>query len=276
MEWKWSPPLVVIVAIDGIVPVVCASAVTMVLLCHFRFTVNRSRLHARIDTQSPHTTVTRRKPVANTYGQKNASSAEQAENVVPRAEFRVFEHGIIDVVRERLWNGRTILHGARQMPTEHYFLSVNTNEANVKVRAGLLDIKTKLYETEHGYEVFRPKVKLRFPVSQDDLASVASHLKVEMNLDRKEYDIDTFIELARAHGELSVVNVEKMRYGFSIDGIICEYAYVWFNGALVETAAVESKDYESMAQVIEELGLSGKPNTNYLKAAKRVVGMQLE
>ncbi len=64
-----------------------------------------------------------------------------------------------------------------------------------------------------------------------------------------------------------------MRYGFTIDGIICEYAQVWFNGALVESACVESENYDGMRQVIDGLGLAQMPNTNYLRAAKKVVGM---
>lgn len=214
--------------------------------------------------------------MANVYGQNKATSAEDAAKIVPRAEFRVFEHGVIDAVKERLWNGKTVLYKARRMPVETYFLSVHTNEANVKVREGLLDIKTKVDETKDGYEVFQPRGKFQFPVKKDDLATIISHLKVDMELAEEEYDIDTFISMAREHRELSVVNVEKMRYGFTIDDIICEYAYVWFNGGLIETASVESEDYDGMKQVIEELGLTSKTNTNYLKAAKRVVGMQLE
>jgi len=69
------------------------------------------------------------------------------------------------------------------------------------------------------------------------------------------------------------VGVEKMRYGFTIDGINCEYAQVWVNGALVESACVESENYAGMRQVIDGLGIASMPNTNYLKAAKKVVGM---
>jgi hypothetical protein len=52
--------------------------------------------------------------------------------------------------------------------------------------------------------------------------------------------------MARKHPELTPVTVEKMRYGFTVDGIICEYAQVWFNGALVETACAESENYAGM------------------------------
>ncbi len=211
--------------------------------------------------------------MAEVYSQNKATTAEEAAKIIPRAEFRVFENGIIEAVKERMWNGRTILFKARRMPVETYFLSVHTNESNVKVRGGLLDIKTKVDETPDGYEVFQPRGKFQFPVKPADLATIISHLKIDMKLDQDEYDIDTFIAMARENRDLAVVNVEKMRYGFTIDDIICEYAYVWFNGAQVETACAESENYDGMRKVIEELGLASKPNTNYLRAAKRVVGM---
>ena len=78
-----------------------------------------------------------------------------------------------------MWNGKTVLFQARRMPVETYFLSANTNEANVKVRDGLLDIKTKIGETPEGYEIFQPRGKFQFPVKREDLATILSHLKVE-------------------------------------------------------------------------------------------------
>ncbi|MCW5590460.1 MAG: hypothetical protein KIS74_00010 [Burkholderiales bacterium] len=207
------------------------------------------------------------------FAKNRATTAEEAAKIVPRAEFRVFGQGVIDTVRAHMYNGRTVLQAARRMPAETYFLSVNTNEANVKVRDGLLDIKTKVGETPEGYEIFQPRGKFQFPVSRADLATILGHLKADMKLDKDSYAIGEFIEMARAHPALRVVTVEKMRYGFTIDGIICEYAQVWLNGALIETACAESENYAGMKQVIEELGLSELPNTNYLRAAKRVVGL---
>lgn len=203
-----------------------------------------------------------------------ATSADEASRIVPRAEFRVFGRGVIDLVKPNMWNGKTVLFKAREMPLETYFLSANTDDANVKVRAGLLDIKVKVGETPEGYQVFQPRGKFQFPVSQADLAAIVSQLKVDMPLDAESYSIETFIGMARLHADLAPVTVEKMRYGFTIDGVICEYARVWFNGALVETACVESEDYALMSSVIAGLGIAAMPNTSYLRAAKRVVGMQ--
>ncbi len=207
------------------------------------------------------------------FAKNQATSAADAAKIIPRAEFRVFGQGVIDIVKQLMWNGKTVLFQARRMPAETYFLSVNTDEANVKVRDGLLDIKTKVGETTEGYEIFQPRGKFQFPVKRDDLATILSHLKVSMALEQASYTIDEFVAMARKHPELCPVSVEKMRYGFTIDGIICEYAQVWLNGAMVETACAESENYAGMKQVIEGLGISAMPNTNYLKAAKRVVGM---
>jgi hypothetical protein len=208
------------------------------------------------------------------FAKNKATSADEAAKIIPRAEFRVFGQGVIELVKEKMWNGKTVLFQARKMPAETYFVSIHTNEANVKVRDGLLDIKTKVSQTPEGYEIFQPRGKFQFPVKQADLAAILSHLKVTAALDKENYAIDEFIGMARKHPDLSAVTVEKMRYGFTIEGIICEYAQVWFNGALVESACVESENYAGMKQVIEGLGIAGMPNTNYLRAAKRVVGME--
>lgn len=207
------------------------------------------------------------------FAKNVATTAEQAAKIVPRAEFRVFGRDVIEGVKAKMWNGKTVLFQARRMPAETYFLSARTNEANVKVRDGLLDIKTKVGETPEGYEIFQPRGKFQFPVGREDLATILSHLQVEAELGAETYTIDDFIALARRHPDLAAVTVDKMRYGFTVDGIICEYAQVWFNGALVESACCESENYEGMRQVIEGLGIATLPNTNYLRAAKAVVGM---
>lgn len=203
-----------------------------------------------------------------------ATSAEQAAKIVPRAEHRVFGHDIIDAVKARMWNGKTVLFQARKVPAETYVLSARTNETNVKVRDGLLDIKVKAGETPDGYEIFQPRGKFQFPVRREELATILSHLRVDIPLDQETYTFEEFVDIARRHPDLVPVKVEKMRYGFTIDGVICEYALVYFNGALLESACVESEDYVAMRAVVESLGLASMPNVSYIRAAKRVVGME--
>lgn len=210
--------------------------------------------------------------MTDVFAKNIAVSAADAAKLTPRAEFRVFGRDIIESVKEHMWECKAVLYKARVMPAETYILSKNTNDANVKVRDGLLDIKTKVGETPEGYEIFQPRGKFNFPVKKNELATILEHLKVEMELNKDEYSFDEFCEMAREHNQLALVSVEKKRYGFSVNGVICEYAYVWMNGALIETACCESEDYDSMKGAIEALGLAQKPNINYLKAAKSVVG----
>jgi hypothetical protein len=101
-----------------------------------------------------------RRPMSVAFDKLQATPAAGAAGIVPRAEFRVFGQGVIDTVKERMWNGKTVLFQARRMPAETYILSANTNEANVKVRDGLLDIKTKVGETPEGYEIFRSSARI--------------------------------------------------------------------------------------------------------------------
>lgn len=190
-----------------------------------------------------------------------------------RAEFRVFGRDIIARVQAHMWNGRSLLQQIRRMPAETYILSRRTNEANVKVRDGLLDIKVKSGETPQGYEVFQPVGKYQFPVTGAQLRGITDALGVAWQDQRPTWSFDDFCEVARRHPDLALVEVEKIRHGFTMEGVICEYAQVWFNGALVETACVESEDHDQMVSVIDALGLGGIPNVNYLKAAKQVVGM---
>lgn len=209
-----------------------------------------------------------------THMDKNtATSLQDAEKIIPRAEFRVFGHGIIERVKEKMWEAKATLFKARKMPEETYFLSLHTDTVNVKVRDGLLDIKTKTGETPEGYEIFQPRGKFQFPVQRAELATILRHLQVNMPLDKENYTLEEFIDMARASSDLVPVKVEKMRYGFSVNGIISEYAQVWFNGAMVETACCESEDYEGIKAAVAALGLDQLPNVNYLKAARQVVGM---
>lgn len=210
--------------------------------------------------------------MGDVFAKNAATSAEEAAKIVPRAEFRVFGKDVIGDVVDHMWKCKAQLFKARVMPEETYILSKATNDANVKVRDGLLDIKTKTGETPEGFEIFQPRGKFQFPVQKSELEAILGHLQVALPLEKESYTFEEFCSLAKSSPDLAIVKVEKMRYGFSVNGVICEYAKVWFNGALVETACCESENYKAMAGAVKALGLESMPNTNYLKAAKHVIG----
>ncbi|NNK92796.1 MAG: hypothetical protein HKP41_00450 [Desulfobacterales bacterium] len=206
------------------------------------------------------------------FDKNTATSTSEAEEITPRAEFRVFGQGIIDIVRLAMWKAQAKLFKIRQSE-EIYILSSQTNDANVKIRDGLLDIKIKVGETDEGYEIFQPRGKFSFPANKEDLLTIFENLLVQISAEQSTYTLEEFLTLVDESRELTAVSVEKERYGFSVDGVICEYAEVLFNGALVETACAESTDYTAIENVINTLEIAEFENTNYLKAAKQVIGM---
>ena len=121
--------------------------------------------------------------MTDVFAKATVVSAEEAAKIIPRAEFRVFGHGTIKTVQEKMWDAGAVLRKARKMPAEVYFLSEHSNEANIKVREGLLDIKTKVDETPDRYEIFQPRGKFKFPVKKSDLSTILSHLNVKLEAD---------------------------------------------------------------------------------------------
>ncbi len=210
--------------------------------------------------------------MVDVFEQNAATSAADAEKIVPRAEFRVFGQNILDIVTTSMWKAKAQLFKIRTS-SETYIVSRLTNEANVKVREGLLDIKTKVSETEDGYEVFQPRGKFQFPVNKEQIAQIFKNLLVTIELDQENYTLEEFIAIVDGHKDIAAVDVQKERYGFSVDGMICEYGKVLFNGALMETACVESEDYQGMKKAIKALEIDTLENINYLKAAKNVLKM---
>ena len=211
--------------------------------------------------------------MADVFAKNSATSAEDAAKIVPRAEFRTFGQGIIEKVTKSMWKAQARLFKIRTS-SETYFLSVHTNEANVKVRDGLLDIKTKVGETDDGYEIFQPRGKFEFPVGKAEVATILDNMLVKVDLDKETYTLDDFMKIVENHPDLAAVAIDKTRYGFSVDGIICEYGEVLFNGSKLETVCCESEDYLGMKKAIDALEIGGYENINYLKAAKRSIGMK--
>lgn len=204
---------------------------------------------------------------------RSDASSETVAAPRPRAEFRVFGDGLADLVSRRASDVATTPPDQRAMAPELYLVSLRTDDAVVKVRAGLLDVKVKTGETPEGYEIFEPREKLVFPVSLESLARVLSALELEADLKGDTFTIDDVVALARHHPDLVATAVEKTRYGFTVGAVICEYATVRFDGVQTESAACESDDYGAIAPVVDALGLTGRENVNYPKAAKRIAGL---
>lgn len=193
--------------------------------------------------------------------------------IKPRFEFRTWAKNFGMV--ERKMHKLSACEGIRES-SEIYIVSAGNNENNTKVRDRLMDIKVLVTEKE-GLEQWTPRMKGEFPMQSATLLDeVFPALGVEMPaLERDEYTLDQYLdEVIRPHLKLAAVSVFKRRFAFTINDCITEIAEIEINGAGLQTVAVESVDVAAILKAKEMLGLNEYENINYLRAIKRVIGME--
>lgn len=194
----------------------------------------------------------------------------------PRYEFRTFGRDFSGAaarmarlsvpVPEKVW--------VRQS-AETYIVSRTNDVNNTKIRDGKMDIKTFIQSVD-GLEQWNPLMKGEFPIAASVLREeVFPAFKVEglPRLEQERYTLAEFLQIVREHPDLQAVRVEKIRYGYMVNGAICETGEVYINGALVHTINAESTEPEDIKKTVRECGLEGVENINYLQAIKRVTGM---
>ena len=193
--------------------------------------------------------------------------------IKPRFEFRTWakNFGMVEEKMRRL----SACEGIRES-TETYIVSAGNDENNTKIRDGLMDIKVFVTERE-GLEQWNPRMKGKFPMSAAELESdVFPAFGVEMPaLARESYSLEQYLdEVILPHAQLSAVRVFKRRFAFTINGCIAEHAEIEINGAGLQTTSVESVDVPAILEARKMLGLDEYENVNYLRAIKRVIGME--
>ena len=196
-----------------------------------------------------------------------------AEEIKPRFEFRTWakNFGIVEEKMRKL----SACGGIRES-TEIYIVSAGNNENNTKIRDKLMDIKVFVTEKE-GLEQWNPRMKGEFPMKAASLVEeVFPAFEVEMpDLKREEYTLDQYLsEVISPHPQLAAVRVFKRRFAFTINDCITEIAEIEINGAGLQTVAVESVDVPAILKAKDMLSLNEFENVNYLRAIKRVIGME--
>jgi len=159
---------------------------------------------------------------------------------------------------------------------EVYIISKQSMD-NTKIRDMLMDIKTLQQVNEDQLEQWFPVMKAGFPLASPVLNDVFGAWKATLPpLRRDAYGYKEFLgELVGPHPDLKMVQVEKERHGFMINGCIVEIANLKFDSQPIRTVAVEMEDPAAVIKTVRELGLDGFENVNYLKALKRFVDMNI-
>jgi len=179
--------------------------------------------------------------------------------IVPRWEWRTFgpSFGRADEVLARLASGDA------EESDELYLLS--KEDANVKIRGGLLDIKLLREVDARGLERWEPVVKEAFPVSAEDVRQMLKALEVPpIPLGRSAYTLDQLLdELVRPSGVVREATIHKARTRFAVAGCTGERTEVTANGRSIRTVAVESEDANAVVEAVRTIGLEGYVNTSY-------------
>lgn len=192
----------------------------------------------------------------------------------PRFEFRSFGQDFSEAefrmsrlsvpVPEKVWERNS---------DEIYILSRTNDINNTKIRDGKMDIKTFVCEKE-GLEQWNPLMKGSFPIKAAVLREeVYPAFQVEIpKFDQETYTLDEFLQMVDDHPELQAVKVNKQRFAYMVNDTLCEVGNVLINGALVVTINSESTELKDILKTMDDVGLTGVENINYLQCIKRVIG----
>jgi exopolyphosphatase/guanosine-5'-triphosphate,3'-diphosphate pyrophosphatase len=179
--------------------------------------------------------------------------------IIPRWEWRSFGTGF-GAAEEAFAD---LTPGPVVESDELYLLSASG--ANVKVRAGLMDIKLLREVDGDGLERWEPVMKAGFPLPAAEVPRVFDALGVSSPpLTRDAYSLDQFLaELVEPSGAVRTVRVRKRRQRYTLAGCMAELADLEVDGRVARTVAVESEDRSAVMAAVRRLGLDGQANTSY-------------
>jgi exopolyphosphatase / guanosine-5'-triphosphate,3'-diphosphate pyrophosphatase len=156
---------------------------------------------------------------------------------------------------------------------EIYLLSA-FSDANVKVRGALVDIKLLERVDAHGLEQWRPLLKAPFPLDAAIVAKTSAALGLpDLPASEGGWSLEHLLdELRRFAGLVRVVNVQKTRSRYLLDGCLAEATDVIADGKPVRTVAIEDATPERVAAAVHTMGLDVYRNINYPRGLKQLIG----
>jgi exopolyphosphatase/guanosine-5'-triphosphate,3'-diphosphate pyrophosphatase len=194
-----------------------------------------------------------------------------ATPIVPRWEWRSFAAQFPADV-DRRFDGLPI---EREEDSDETYLVSPHSDASVKVRAGLVDVKTTVEVSRDGLERWKPLLKAPYPLSGVAVGVLMQTLGVTVEpLRRDQYTRDQLVDdLIRPHPELLPVHVHKHRAHFSLDGCMVERSEVRSEHGVQLTIAVESEDDDLVRATVRELGFDVRANVSLPRELKVLAGI---
>lgn len=165
---------------------------------------------------------------------------------------------------------RALPPGKLQESNELYLLSPSC-DASVKVRDGLMDIKSLEQVDAHGLEQWRPVLKAAFPLPAAAAETVRTTLAVAALPARDAWSMDEIRAELTSRG-VRAVPIHKTRLRHTIGGCIAEVTELTADGRSTRTVAIELEDAERVWAAVREMGLERFENLNYPRGLKRLLG----
>ena len=187
--------------------------------------------------------------------------------IIPRWEWRVFGEGF-EAAEAAL---AALTPDTVEESDELYLLSAEG--ANVKIRAGLVDIKLLREVDADGLERWEPVMKLGFPLPAAAVSRVFEALGVAPSpLARDGYTLDQLrAELVAPSGVVRAVPVHKRRVRYTLGGCKAETADLDVGGQDARTIAIESEDASAVIAAVRGVGLGASVNTSYPRGLAALV-----
>ncbi len=178
--------------------------------------------------------------------------------IVPRWEWRTFGSHLSKArdVFDRLQPDRA------GESDELYLLP--TSGASVKIRDGLVDIKTRHVVDANGLELWKPTLKQGFPLSPADVVEVFEAFQLPAESAPGAESLDALLVALRERAsETRTVEVHKRRAHYAFEGCLAEVSDVEVGERRTGTIAIESEDPAAVSRAIAAAGLVGYVNTSY-------------
>ena len=200
-----------------------------------------------------------------------ATSAEDAAKIAPRAEFRVFGHGMIDIVKKKMWDASAVLHKARKMPPRPTSCRATPTRPTSRCATACSTSRPKVGETPAGLRDLPAARQIPVPGQAggpadhpvDNLKVVDAARQGQLH-DRRVHRDGAQTSRPRAgDGGEDALRLYGRRHHLRVrrrSGSTARWS---------KSACCESENYAGMKKAVEALGIAAMPNTNYLKAAKR-------
>jgi exopolyphosphatase/guanosine-5'-triphosphate,3'-diphosphate pyrophosphatase len=188
--------------------------------------------------------------------------------IIPRWEWRTFGSSFgpaEDAVSE-------LASGSDHIESEELYL-LSTDDANVKIRDGLMDIKVLREVDRAGLERWEPVMKQGFPLSAEDAGRVLEALGISRPGEmRPAYELGGFLEeLVRPSGAVREAKIEKRRARFQVNGCMAELTEVIAGGRSTRSVAIESEDASAVVEAVRGVGLGGYINTSYPRGLRALL-----